>query len=166
MTDTQPYEPLVRSRAVESLADICFIAGHAQYYGGDSRADMDTFIAWANEFESLMQVVDGEELYNGKEYLLAIDEFTYAKIEASGNGRAKSASRVLNSLISDIEAMQMPLREEEGDPAFHDAQRDDYFGPFLRHYDDMDGRLVATDAGLRVCWPNLRILLDEAKAAR
>jgi hypothetical protein len=162
MSEVTPYAPVVRSRAVESLADICYIAGAARYYGGDSRADMDTFIEWANEFESLMQVVDGEEVWNGKEYLIAIDEFTYAKIAAAGNG--KSPAQVLRSLIADIEAMQMVIRDDEGDPACHDAQREDYFGPFTRYYDDMDGSMIARDAGLRVCWPNLRMLLDEAKA--
>ncbi len=64
----------------EAVADIAYQAGVARYYSGDSRADIAQFIAWAQEFEKLLVYdKDGNETYNGKDYMTAIEEFTLAK---------------------------------------------------------------------------------------
>jgi len=58
----------------------------------------------------------------------------------------RTPTEILRSLVADIEAMQT-----KNDP--------DEFGPFDpdSHYSGIDGAMIQ--------WPNLRILLDEAKAA-
>lgn len=78
-------------RLLEAVADIAFDAGYSGYYSGDSRADMQTFIAWAQEFEATRRaytpgIDDGEYLYGpdeGREYMDAMYEFTTDRIAQS-----------------------------------------------------------------------------------
>jgi hypothetical protein len=66
----------------------------------------------------------------------------------------------LKSLIADIEAMRLPLQIDE----FAGAEFDpfSFFGSFTNYYDDRKNTMVDSDVGVRVYWPNLAILLDEA----
>lgn len=75
---------------------------------------------------------------------------------------ADDLARALRSLLSDIEGMHMPLRMEEGDAEAHDAEPQDYFGPFECWYDEADQTMCEGD-GVRVCWPNLRISMEIAE---
>lgn len=72
----------VKTPFMETLADIAFMAGVKRYHSGDSREDIDTFIRWANEFESKHSGTEWDT--PGKDYILAIEEFTQAKLEAEG----------------------------------------------------------------------------------
>jgi hypothetical protein len=78
--------------------------------------------------------------------------------------RNATIERALRALLSDIESMHAPLRDTEGDPSAHDADRRDYFGPFAHYYDEHD-ETMCEGAGVRPCWPNLRISMEAARAA-
>ena len=72
---------------MECVADIAFMAGAHDYYGGDSRQDISNFIQWAIEFESKrIENADGSVTYDGKEYMDAINDFVNVKLE-NGEGR-------------------------------------------------------------------------------
>lgn len=74
----EPDQPLTltKTRALETALDLAYLAGAARYHSGDSRADIDTFIHWANQFESMRRVDEnGEETYNGQNYIEAIEAF-------------------------------------------------------------------------------------------
>lgn len=74
-------------RLLETVADIGYLAGVARWTSGDSRADIQTFIGWGQEFEALRTVRDGEERYLGTDYLTAIDGFCRGKLSlARGDG--------------------------------------------------------------------------------
>lgn len=64
-------------KLLETVADIAFIAGSSNYYSGDSRADISTFIWWAEEFEQSHVNTD----WHDEDYMLAIEEFTIGRIE-------------------------------------------------------------------------------------
>lgn len=64
-------------KLLETVADIAFIAGSCNYYSGDSRADISTFIWWAEEFEQSHVNTDWDE----EDYMLAIEEFAFGKID-------------------------------------------------------------------------------------
>lgn len=61
----------------EMLADIAHHAGHVGHYSGDSRADMQQYIAWANEFKLLHKDTDWEE--HG-DYIGEIEKFCEEKM--------------------------------------------------------------------------------------
>jgi hypothetical protein len=71
-------------RLLETISDISFLAGAIRYHSGDSREDIQQFIAWAKEFEAgrKMIVMGSEkvERYNGMDYLSAIEAFAYSKL--------------------------------------------------------------------------------------
>lgn len=72
---------LTKTHVLETALDIAYLAGAKRYHSGDSRADIDTFIAWANEFETHLCVdADGNETYFGEDYLTAIEEFTNERL--------------------------------------------------------------------------------------
>lgn len=66
----------------ETLTDIAYMAGGRKYYSGDSRADIQAFIAWAREFGSVY--VNHAES-NDSDYMIDIETFTLAKLDASGH---------------------------------------------------------------------------------
>jgi len=73
------------TRLLEAVADIAFLAGAQRYRSGDSRKDVSQFIAWAREFETRREVSDdGEETYNGENYMIAIEEFSVSKFKENG----------------------------------------------------------------------------------
>jgi hypothetical protein len=75
-------DPNLPRRIQEAVADIAYIAGGRGYYSGDSRQDIADFIKWAEEFERLYKLdALGNETYNGKDYMTAVEEFTNAKLE-------------------------------------------------------------------------------------
>jgi len=72
-------------RLLEAVADIAFLAGAQRYHSGDSREDVAQFIAWAREFEPRREVSDdGEETYDGEDYMTAIEEFSVSKFKEKG----------------------------------------------------------------------------------
>lgn len=77
--------PWEKDRLHESIAEIAYIAGQSGYSTEDSRTAIHNFVAWANEFERhRTEDADGNELYFGKDYMSAVEEFTLKKIaEAS-----------------------------------------------------------------------------------
>lgn len=73
-----------KNRLLEAVADIAYMAGTKGYYSGDSRRDMATFIAWAQEFEAgRKEDAEGNEQYFGEEYMSAIETFTNRKLSES-----------------------------------------------------------------------------------
>ena len=66
---------------LETLADIAYIAGDMKYFSGDSRADINCFIYWTNEFEKLNAKTNWDEV----DYILAIEAFASAKIKMQDN---------------------------------------------------------------------------------
>lgn len=64
----------------ETVADIAYMAGQRGYYSGDSRADMQQFIAWAEEFEGLHAGVDWNE--SELDYMWEIEAFAAAKLQS------------------------------------------------------------------------------------
>jgi hypothetical protein len=84
----------------------------------------------------------------------------------------RSPEEVLKAIIVIAEGMRMPLRKDEGDPKGHGADANDYFGGFENYFDDSDAQHMETGGGamiiggnVRVCWPDLAALIDEAKAS-
>lgn len=71
-------DPKIYSFA-EALADIAYNAGEQKFYSGNSRADIQLFIYWAEEFQSLYPDPD---YWNDNDYIDTILEFTTAKINA------------------------------------------------------------------------------------
>ena len=65
-------------KALETIADIAYIAGYHKYYSGDSRLDASLFLAWANEFEKIHKKTDWEQA----DYISLIEEFAENKIKA------------------------------------------------------------------------------------
>jgi len=66
----------------------------------------------------------------------------------------------IKSFIADIEAMKQPLRMDEFCGGGFDTSS--FFG-FTDYYDNNEGAMIESEAGVRIYWPNLAILLDEAK---
>jgi len=58
---------------LEALADIAYLAGRAHYHSGNSRDDVENFIAWAREFE--------RSGYDRDDYLSEVHKFTEAKLK-------------------------------------------------------------------------------------
>ncbi len=67
----------------------------------------------------------------------------------------------LRSFIADIEAMRRPLQIDEFAGSEYDPFA--FFGSFIDYYDDSGDTMVESRAGVRVYWPNLAILLEEAR---
>lgn len=91
--------PQVENQLIfETIADIAWQAGQCGYYSGDSRQDIQDFITWAHEFEAArVEGPEGASYFGDMNYIVAIEEFTYRKInEQVTNGSAsisKSQSR-------------------------------------------------------------------------
>lgn len=76
---------------MESASEIAYIAGEFQYHSGDSRADISSFLQWAEEFEAIRKVDEhGVETYGGQDYISAIWDFARAKI---GEPRPQDSER-------------------------------------------------------------------------
>lgn len=86
----------------------------------------------------------------------------------------RTATEILRSLVADIEAMQNPRDVYAmgfNDGETNDHQPQDFFGPFQCYMEnspeDMpnDSPSMVDGGAVSVEWPNLRILLEEAKEA-
>ena len=42
-------------KLAEAIADIAYVAGYKKFTTGNSRADINSFIYWAKEFENIHQ---------------------------------------------------------------------------------------------------------------
>lgn len=69
----------------EALSDIAYIAGHKQYYSGNSRQDMADFIEWAKEFEEKWKNKEWGADNTDHDYIDEITKFADEKINASQN---------------------------------------------------------------------------------
>lgn len=66
----------------ETIADIAYAAGIYGYYSGDSRADMQTFIHLAEQFEKKYKDVDWEDLPKDHlDYMEAVDAFAKEELK-------------------------------------------------------------------------------------
>jgi hypothetical protein len=99
---------------------------------------------------AVIAVIDPEDKADGEDWANA------RLLAASWDLRAK-----LKSFIADIDAMRLPLQIDEFAGAEFDLFA--FFGSFTEYYDDSKNTMVESDAGVRVYWPNLAILLDEAR---
>lgn len=76
--------PWDKDRLHESIAEIAYIAGQNGYGTEDSRVAIHNFVYWAKQFEDhRTEDGDGNELYFGKDYMTAVEEFTLRKIAES-----------------------------------------------------------------------------------
>lgn len=68
---------------LETLVDIVFLAGARNFSSGDSRADIGTMIAWADEFETKNA---GREWTGARDndYMIEIEKFAFKKLNDSG----------------------------------------------------------------------------------
>ena len=66
-------------KLLETIADISFIAGEANFFSGDSRADVSNFILWAKEF----QLKNSKTNWGETDYRIAIERFTADKLNAN-----------------------------------------------------------------------------------
>jgi hypothetical protein len=71
---------------IETSCDIAYFAGFHGHHSGDSREDLDAYLAWAIEFESA-RVIDehGDQRYFGRDYLEAAEIFARKKLHEAGN---------------------------------------------------------------------------------
>lgn len=60
----------------ETIADISYIAGTQNYYSGDSRADISSFIIWAKQFETINKTTNWDQ----NNYMLEIEKFSRMKL--------------------------------------------------------------------------------------
>ena len=67
---------MYNQKLLETIADISFIAGENKFFSGDSRADIFSFILWANEFEKENSKTNWSEV----DYRISIEKFTERKI--------------------------------------------------------------------------------------
>jgi len=73
-------------RLIEAIAEIAYIAGLNDYATEDSRTAIHNFVAWAAEFETHREEdAAGNEIYFGKDYMTAVEEFTLRKIAEGGH---------------------------------------------------------------------------------
>lgn len=64
------------NKLLEALADIAYLAGQKGFFSGDSRNDINEFILWAKEFETIHDETDWDE----QDYHTAIEAFTLNKL--------------------------------------------------------------------------------------
>jgi hypothetical protein len=62
-------------KLLEATADIAYIAGVKGYYSGNSRADINNFIYWAEQFEKQNKKTD----WDSESYIKAIEDFVESK---------------------------------------------------------------------------------------
>lgn len=68
-------------RLLEAVADIAYLAGSDGYHSGDSRENIQNFIAWAKEFEAGRdKTAEEESAYGGEDYMSAIHAFAASKL--------------------------------------------------------------------------------------
>ena len=75
----------------EAVADISFIAGDKKYYSGDSRADIASFIEWAQEFEKENESIEWG-INSEKDYIDAITEFANKKLKQLPNAQVSDTT--------------------------------------------------------------------------
>ena len=77
-------------RLLEAVADISYMAGVKEYFSGNSRNDIDRFIELAKKLETTRHVDrDGNETYQGNEYLTAIEKLVDSELVNSPKTRAE-----------------------------------------------------------------------------
>jgi len=90
-------------RLRETIADIAMLAAAMGHYSGNSRDDIDDYIEWAKEFETLrITDAEGEEFYtvNGKRdnYMSAVEDFARLKLSDSGHCTADDHEEMMSML--------------------------------------------------------------------
>jgi hypothetical protein len=64
-------------KLLEIIADVAYMFGENNFFTGDSRADIQTMIYLAKEFES----INFKEKWINKDYIEEIQKFTLEKLE-------------------------------------------------------------------------------------
>ena len=64
------------NKLFEAIADIAFLAGQKGFFSGDSREDIAEFIKWANEFETIHEDTNWDEV----DYITTMEAFTLNKL--------------------------------------------------------------------------------------
>jgi len=64
------------NKLFEAIADIAFLAGQKGFFSGDSREDIAEFIKWANEFETIHEDTNWDEV----DYITCMEAFTLNKL--------------------------------------------------------------------------------------
>ena len=64
------------NKLFEAIADIAFLAGQKGFFSGDSRQDIAEFIRWAQEFETIHEDTNWDEV----DYITAMEAFTENKL--------------------------------------------------------------------------------------
>ena len=64
-------------KLAEAIADIAYVAGYKKFTTGNSRADINSFIYWAKEFENIHQNTCWEE----KDYMEEVEKFAKKRLK-------------------------------------------------------------------------------------
>ena len=64
------------NKLFEAIADIAFLAGQKGFFSGDSSQDIAEFIRWAQEFETIHEDTNWDEV----DYITAMEAFTENKL--------------------------------------------------------------------------------------
>lgn len=67
----------MNKKLLETVGDICYIAGETKTFSGNSRTDINEFIHWAKEFEKINSQTDWDQ----KDYSEEITDFAIEKIK-------------------------------------------------------------------------------------
>ena len=67
---------IAANKLFEAIADIAFLAGQKGFFSGDSREDIAEFIRWAQEFETIHEDTNWDEV----DYITAMEAFTLNKL--------------------------------------------------------------------------------------
>lgn len=68
---------MISQKLLETVADFSYLLGRSGYFSGDSRADIQEVIYWAEDFEKRNKNTDWSEV----DYITEIERFTYSKIK-------------------------------------------------------------------------------------
>jgi hypothetical protein len=85
-----------------------------------------------------------------------------SKVEPNGE---EQATKLLKSLVADIEAMHAPLDYRPFECEDYGMDERAFFGEFTDYFDSSITSVITTTAGegVKVYWPNLLILMEDAK---
>lgn len=75
--------PAILKVSLESvIVDVAYIAGKSNFHSGDSRADVDTMIAWAKEFHAA--IAQNNWTVSEVTYIASVETFTKHKLKEVG----------------------------------------------------------------------------------
>jgi hypothetical protein len=121
----------------ETIADIAYLAGQHGYYSGDSREDMQKFIALANKFENDYNKTNWDEDAE-IDYISTIENFTVIELGLE-NPLFTSRMNMLDFAklsgmyqhVIDVEVK--PSKVEDNDTQWVSVEEANTFGVYLRY---------------------------------